>query len=145
MRTLANLIILSLLASMAGLSKAATELVDPTRPANYIDPVEETPVQQDSEQQEKEPGKLAKTEQIPDYRLNAIKIGRSSRLAIINGESVLQGEKIGDAMLVKINSYSVVMNIRGKEITVSLLPDSIKTRSTKQVFHRNYGKYDEDS
>ncbi len=130
MRLLANLIIFSLLISMAGFSKATTGLVDPTRPANYVEPVE-TVETQDKSEQRNENEKQSKVETLPDFRLNAIKIGRSSRMAVINGEAVSPGQSVGDARLIEVNSDSVVMLVKGKEIIVSLLPDSIKIRSSK--------------
>ena len=126
---LVNLIILSLMVCIAGLSSATTELVDPTRPATFVDVVEKSTEQNSSEQTGEE--KQVSSESKPDFRLNAIKIGRLSRLAIINGESVSPGQKIGSATLVKINSDSVVIDVNGRGITISLLPDSIKTRSSK--------------
>ncbi len=130
MKPLTNLIIMSLMIIMAGLTNATTGLVDPTRPANLVD-VENEAVVQDKNDQKESIENQTKTESIPDYRLNAIKIGRSSRMAIINGETVTQGQKVGIGKLVKINSDSVVMDVNGKSITVSLLPGSIKTRSSK--------------
>jgi|GEM_PF-3184990 len=142
MRSLANLIIFSMMLTFAGLSKATTGFVDPTRPANYVDPVE-TPSVQDTKEKKSE-GMSVKAVQIPDYKLNAIKISHSFRIAIINGQTVSPGQKIGTGRLVRINSYSVVINVNCKEINISLLPDSIKTRSTKQLVHQNNGKYDEN-
>ncbi len=131
MKPLTNLIIMSLMLIMAGLTNATTGLVDPTRPANLVEAaVNEAAVQNKSDQKDGTESQ-EKSEPIPDYRLNAIKIGRSSRMAIINGETVSPGQKVGVAKLVKINSDSVVMDVNGKAITVSLLPGSIKTRSSK--------------
>ena len=129
-KLLANLIIMSLIVVMAGLSNATTSLVDPTRPAHLIDAVDEV-VNEKRIDQKEGIEKQAESEPIPDYRLNAIKIGRSSRMAIINGETVSPGQNIGSAKLVKINSGSVVIDVNGKAITVSLLPDSIKKVSSK--------------
>ena len=128
MKWITNLIILSLLISVAALSQATTELVDPTRPANYVEKAAEVSAGEKSEVKKQSDDKEVP---IPDFTLNAIKIGRSSRMAIINGETLMPGQEIGSAKLVRINSNSVVMTVNGKAVTVSLLPDSIKTRSAK--------------
>ncbi len=130
MKWVTQLIILSLLVSMAGLSRAVTGLVDPTRPANYIEKSSEAPVTQFAEGQSSENKAVAneKSSSI-DLKLHAIKIGRTSKLAIINGETLRPGQTIGPAKLIKIDSSSVLMEINGKPVTVSLLPDTIKKRA----------------
>ncbi len=141
MKLLANVIIMSLMVTIAGLSKATNSLIDPTRPATFVDAVGGAASVEDGKQTTKVKDQI-KSAAIPDYRLNAIKISRSSSMAIINGETVSQGQKIGSAKLVKINSNSVVMNVDGKVITVSLLPDSIKKVLSKDS--QTNGKYDEN-
>ncbi len=130
MKLFANLIFLSLMISMASFSEGTTSLVDPTHPPYLVEKDEESVAQDSSEQSDGKENQETSVS-IPDYRLYAIKIGRSSRMAIINGEAMFLGQKIGPAKLLKINSDSVVMNVNGKTITVSLLPDSIKTRSPR--------------
>ncbi len=116
-----------LLFSTSILTHAATKLIDPTRPADYVAPatVSSTNNKQDTISSQKE------VEPEIEYRLHAVKIGRSSSIAIINGETVSTGQTVGSAKVLKIFAYSVEMMANGELFTISLLPDSIKKRSSK--------------
>lgn len=97
----------------AGLSwpSWAAALVDPTKPPNFqaVAPV---------------PVELPK--EVINYRLNAVKISADSRWAIINGERVSEGGKIGQAQVVQIQPGKVLINYNGQQVTLSLLAHDVK-------------------
>lgn len=127
MKLLMKCIYFGLLFSTNVLTHAATNLIDPTRPADYVEPalVNDTSNKQETTSSQKE------IEPEVDYRLHAVKIGRTSRIAIINGETVSTGQTVDSAKVLKILAYSVEMIANGKVFTISLLPDSIKKHSSK--------------
>ncbi|MDP6686145.1 MAG: hypothetical protein QGI05_04240 [Candidatus Omnitrophota bacterium] len=58
---------------------------------------------------------------IRDIRLEGIVWdGGESSAAIINGEIVSVGEKIGTVKILKIEEHSVVFDVNGKEVSVDL-------------------------
>lgn len=92
-------------------------LIDPTRPAN-LTPAnlpESVEVEGLTEQKEE-----------PVFTLQAIKIARTDRLAVINGQTVKAGEVIGLAKVKAIQADAVLLDVKGQSIRLSLLPNSIK-------------------
>lgn len=126
MNTFLRVTVITAFCSITLLVNAATSLVDPTRPADYV---KAQPKSENSEQEQVSQENVSEPK--IDYRLHAVKIGRYSSLAIINGETVTAGQKIGSAKVLKINKSSVDMSADGKRFTISLLPDSIKKLSSK--------------
>lgn len=123
-----NLLIISVLFCFTTLAKATGNLPDPTRPANYTSN-EKTLMNSEQKTIEQSGEKMA--EQIPDLQLQAIKISRTASMAIINGQVVFPGQTVSTATLLKVNPDSVLMDYNGRPLIVSLLPDSIKKRTSK--------------
>jgi MSHA biogenesis protein MshK len=95
---------------------AAEELVDPTRPpASIAAPVAEADVV------------------IPAAGLQSIIIGKKRRAAIIDGQTVELGGRVGDAKLVEVNTASVVMRTKQGRQVLKLFPDVTITSSKSNV------------
>ncbi|MEX2487896.1 MAG: general secretion pathway protein GspB [Pseudomonadales bacterium] len=91
----------------------AETLQDPTRPTDY------TPSSAASTQTPKLSGSM-------EWKLSAIRISPDMRKAIVNGRLVQEGERVGEATVANISSGSVVLNYRGQEIKVNLVPQDVK-------------------
>ena len=60
------------------------------------------------------------------FQLSAIRITKDQRSAIVNGNSVNVGDRIGSARVLSIQASSVTLQKNGKTLTINLLPLSIK-------------------
>jgi hypothetical protein len=94
-------ILMSLLLSSIGYA----ELKDPTRPLGFI---------------------TSSTAVITTWQLDAIIIADDRKTAIINGQAVSLGEKIGENRLVSIEPNSVQLEGIDGKITLFLLDSSLK-------------------
>jgi hypothetical protein len=95
---------------------AATDLPDPTRPAQTAAHVSQ-------------PEETADT----GYRLSAIRIGADTRIAIISGETVRIGDHLGGARVARIEADGVVLEADEREIQVPLFGAAVKKpRPTEQ-------------
>ncbi len=67
--------------------------------------------------------------ELPQWRLTFVKIGPSSRQAVINGVSVTVGDELDDAIVVKILSQGVELKLGERTIAVKIhRNESIKRR-----------------
>ena len=123
-----KLVIISVLLCFSVLTNAMDSLPDPTRPANFISKENNEGY---SDQKTTDQSAVKKTDLIPDLKLQAIRISRTASMAIINGQRVLPGQTVSSATLLKVNPDSVLMDFKGQSLTVSLLPDTIKKRTSK--------------
>jgi len=57
---------------------------------------------------------------VSQYKVTGIMSGPSGSTAIINGQLYTAGQKIGQARVVKITRYSVVLEIGGRRVTVGM-------------------------
>jgi len=94
------------------LAKAATEpLPDPTRPAGYS---------------ARKPADQELPREIVNWNVTAIRIAGTERSAIINGQLVKVGDRIGKGMVLEINHEGVVLDYNRQQLVIGLLPYSIK-------------------
>lgn len=123
-----NLVTISVLLCFSVLTNAMDSLPDPTRPANFIGKENNEGY---SDQKTTDHSIANKTDLIPDLKLQAIRISRTVSMAIINGQVVFPGQSVSSATLLKVNHDSVLLDYKGRSLIVSLLPDTIKKRTSK--------------
>ena len=82
---------------------AATELADPTRPPAFTPYVP-----------------IVEARDLGDWKLNGITISDTARSAVLNGVVVVPGQQLGQAVVVDIQSHSVVLDVGGQMLTVEL-------------------------
>lgn len=58
--------------------------------------------------------------------LNSTLVAPDRRVAVINGRHVTEGESIGNAKVLEIRKQTVLIQARGKRITLHLLPDIMR-------------------
>lgn len=96
---------------------SAEELPDPTRPpVSIAEPVAESGV----------------AAVIPPAGLQSILIGKHRRAAIIDGQTVELGDRIGDARLVEVNTANVVLRTAHGKQVLTLFPEM-------KIFVKNAG------
>lgn len=104
---------LALVAALAAPTRgfARGELRDPTRPpdASLIEDLDAT------------------TPVSSPYRLSAILVAEGRRIAVINGHPVQTGDRVSDAKVLRILRDKVVLRASTGDLTIRLLPISIKT------------------
>lgn len=96
--------------ALALAAQAGTPLPDPTEPADWA----------------AVPEPVALPEGSREWHVHAVRIGPDARRAIVNGRSVQEGERIGEARVVEIRASAVVIEQAGERIIVSLLPQAVK-------------------
>lgn len=105
-----SLLLLSAAGLFLSVSSFAEELVDPTRPpASIAAPVAEAVVQAAG--------------------LQSIIISRNRRAAIIDGQTVELGDRLGDARLIEVNAAGVVLKSNKGRQVLMLFPDVKITRA----------------
>ena len=62
------------------------------------------------------------------WSLQSILSSPQRRIAVINGTRVKEGDRIGSARVVRIHDSHVLLNSRGRTLTLHLFPESIKVR-----------------
>lgn len=105
---LAGVLAAALLA-VAGGAFAQQGLGDPTRPTSLAEP---------------EPVARA-VESGPRWRLQSTLVADSRRLAVINGRTVAQGERIDGATLREVRQEGVTLDIDGRQVELRILPGSV--------------------
>ena len=107
---------LGLLAARIGMG---AELPDPTRPYLYdITP----PVSLQGKGKE-------------EWRLSGVQIRADSKSAILNGQVVKVGDRIGAASVVRIEPWQVTLNEDYRSIVVKLLTTNVKVRAGNTEKH----------
>lgn len=56
------------------------------------------------------------------FVVTAVFVSKERRVAIINGQRVVEGNEVGGATVVEIQRQQIRLNLNGKEITARLLP-----------------------
>jgi MSHA biogenesis protein MshK len=118
------LVLLLLLLGVAGTASAQREvLVDPTRPPIAA-----------SEPSEKE--RVAPA----GPQLQSVLISPTRRVAVISGNTIVQGEKYGSATVVAISEGTVLLRYADRKETLHLLPGVVKReRQTKSAAQSHKG------
>jgi MSHA biogenesis protein MshK len=93
---------------LAGNAHALKDPTQPTDPKNYFG--------------------SAESHSDSSWSLQSILSSPQRRIAVINGTRVKEGERIGSARVVRIHDSRVLLNSRGRTLTLHLLPESIKVR-----------------
>lgn len=86
----------------------AAALPDPTRPAGYVTGASEIPID------------------VVDWVVNGITISSRSRSAILNGAVVVPGQQVADAVVVDIQSNTVILDYNGERVSVQLRSQIVK-------------------
>ena len=95
-------------AGLAGGAHALKDPTQPTDPAHYF--------------------KTPENHVTSNWRLQSILSSPQRRIAVINGTRVKEGDQIGTAKVVRISESHVLLNNRGRTLTLHLFPESIKVR-----------------
>ena len=103
-----NVAALLLFSVLAGSVHALTDPTRPTDPGSYFG--------------------SAESHADRDWFLQSILSSPQRRIAVINGTRVREGDQIGSARVVRIHDSHVLLNSRGRTLTLHLYPDSIKVR-----------------
>lgn len=93
----------------AGQLVTANSLVDPTRPAHF---------------RALESGFLQRIQ--AQYTLNSVIYGAQRQVAIINGQSVSVGERIGEAKIAAIRKTGVTLIVQDRQFELELAAGQIK-------------------
>lgn len=88
----------------AGVATAQQGLGDPTRPTSMTEP---------------EPARKAGSG--PRWRLQSTLVADSRRLAVINGRTVSQGERIDGATVREVRPGSVTLDVEGRRVELRVL------------------------
>jgi MSHA biogenesis protein MshK len=94
---------------------AQAGLVDPTRPPNVVDaglPSEATPA---------------------GMQLQSVLIAPGRRIAVIDGQTVALGGRLGEAKIVRIDEASVTLLVGQEKQVLQLLPESAKKTVRRQA------------
>lgn len=97
------------LVAAAGVVGAQQGLGDPTRPTSLAEP---------------EPVARAAGSG-PRWRLQSTLVAESRRLAVINGRTVAQGERIDGATVREVRQEGVTLDVDGRQVELRILPGSI--------------------
>lgn len=104
-------ILLAILATVgAGSAVGGERLPDPTRPPGLGAPSRT----------------IAK---VPTYTVSSVVIGAQRRLAVVNGETVAEGDRVDGARVLAVLAAGVRLERNGREFTVDLLPRDFKKRA----------------
>lgn len=95
--------------ALAGVAAAQQGLGDPTRPTSLAEP---------------EPVAKA-TQSGPRWRLQSTLVAESRRLAVINGRTVAQGERVDGATVREVRQEGVTLDVDGRQVELRILPGSI--------------------
>ena len=66
------------------------------------------------------------TRSTASYTLNSTLVSRARRVAVINGQHVSEGEAVGNATVVRIGKYDVLLQSPNRQINLKLMPDIVK-------------------
>jgi MSHA biogenesis protein MshK len=98
------------LVAVAGVAGAQQGLGDPTRPTSLAEP---------------EPVAKAAAQAGPRWRLQSTLVAESRRLAVINGRTVAQGERVDGATVREVRQEGVTLDVDGRQVELRILPGSI--------------------
>lgn len=96
------------LALATGAATAQPGLGDPTRPTALA-----------------EPESTRSVEVKPRWRLQSTLVGDTRRLAVINGRTVAQGERIDGATLKEVRQEGVTLEIEGRRVELRVVPVTV--------------------
>jgi hypothetical protein len=99
---------LGLMALANALEVGATPLTDPTRPY-------------DTGRYETRQPQTAGS-----YVLDSTLVSPARRVAVINSNTVTEGETVGNATVLRIRKHEVLLQTPNRKITLKLLPDIVK-------------------
>ena len=106
---------------MAGLAVATAlaadsdMLVDPTKPVDYLPA-----------------SALAQPDELVDWRLTAVRIGKDGSSAVLNGKIVRAGDVVGRARVLEIKPGIVVVDFDRKRLEVRLHGAGVKKQTTQK-------------
>ena len=103
--SLLPLLVAAAMLGVAGTAPAQQGLGDPTRPTSLDEP---------------EPVEKA-VRSGPRWRLQSTLVADSRRLAVINGRTVAQGERIDGAMVREVRQGGVTLEVEGRRIELRVL------------------------
>lgn len=101
----ACILMIAVSASMFVAAASPVDLVDPTRPLGYLTP--DLTVQS-------------------DLVLSSVMITQSSRLAVINGQRVVEGQLIGDAKVISIKPGRVILRRGDRNLELKVHQNNVK-------------------
>ncbi|MEZ5542574.1 MAG: hypothetical protein R3F42_11090 [Pseudomonadota bacterium] len=61
-----------------------------------------------------------------DWRLDSTLVAPDRRVAVINGRQVSEGESVDGARVIEIRRLEVLIQARGRQLTLQLLPDIVQ-------------------
>lgn len=99
-------------AAVSGVAAAQSGLDDPTRPTSLSEP--------DAPQSVAAQG--------PRWRLQSTLVADTRRVAVINGRTLMQGERIDGAMLVDVRPDGVTLEHEGRRVTLRLMRESLEVK-----------------
>ena len=102
---------------------SSAQLQDPTRPPDYSTV---------SAQKEAVDATTA-------WTLSSILISPERRVAIINGSAVQVGDSVGDVKVISIDSAEVLILQGNKQIALTLIPETFRTRIEKRAVESHGG------
>ncbi len=103
---------------VAALADDAGALTDPTKPVDYLPA-----------------SALAQPlpDELVDWRLTAVRIGKDDRSAVLNGKVVRAGDAVGRAKVLEIKSGTVVVELDRRQVEVRLYGTWVKKQSTRNM------------
>ncbi|MDH3305530.1 MAG: general secretion pathway protein GspB [Gammaproteobacteria bacterium] len=60
------------------------------------------------------------------FKVSAVFVSTERRVAVVNGQRVIEGDTINGAIVVEINKDGLRLNLHGKELTTRLLPAGLR-------------------
>jgi len=95
-------------------------LIDPTRPPGYVEPAMAARI-------------AAESSAVQAWSVSMIRVGAERPFAIVNGELVHEGDRLGQARVVRIGARTVQLERNGARfrITISVADVKKKTGSSK--------------
>lgn len=97
---------------LAALPVAAQQgLGDPTRPTSLA-----------------EPAAVRAVESGPRWRLQSTLVADTRRLAVINGKTVAQGERIDGALLREVRQEGVTLEVGDQRVELRVVPGSVNVK-----------------
>lgn len=77
--------------------------------------------------------RLVAVEARSGFLLQTTTISPGRRTAVINGKTLAEGERIGGAKLVAINSHEVTLSQNGRDVYLRLMPALVKQRTITEA------------
>jgi len=90
-------------------------LIDPTRPPGYVEPAAAAQA-------------VAETALVKSWSVSMIRVGERRRFAIVNGELVREGDKIGEARVLEIRPRGVQLERHGKRFRIMFSVADVKKK-----------------